>query len=219
MNKKNITKYRDLDISSNNRILNSGFTLIEILVVAAIITISFIWLARLQSRIILDKEVNAVVTDLRNLQLKSLSGARYDVNNDGDTIDDIDFVCGYGISPNQPSRNSYIIYTDPALPDCNDRKYNPTGSNPDIPLVTKTLPGTLKFKKFDKSIFFFPPEGKASLKGKDVKPDDPRWVNLVIMVSSNCSSSNPCKTICAYDYGGIDIYSGNVNCPKGIEAD
>src|SRR3989344_2935189 len=102
--------------------MRSGFTIIELLVVASIITMGLFFTLQLRNRVLMDQTVNLFIADIRNVQFKALSSARYNGS----------IRCGYGIHDNYNDYNSYLIYTSGDVSalspsgDCNtneDRRY------------------------------------------------------------------------------------------------
>jgi len=97
-----------IHIAENNQFLSLGFTLVELLIVASIITMGLFFTLRLRNNVLMKQTVSLLVADIRNAQLMALSSTRYN-----------GFIrCGYGIT-NLPSiyagypYDIYYIYVGP----------------------------------------------------------------------------------------------------------
>lgn len=217
----------------------AGFTLIEVLVVAAIISLGFSFLLNLRSRAFLNETVNLVVADIRNVQFKALSSARYGGN----------IRCGYGIHDDYSDYNSYFVYTSddvPAGTDCGsgeDRRYCTEAPGSQNENDEKVAPDerllfhpSLEFKSGANDsnfgpVFFEPPYPTTFLCTRrnnmncpsgvacDLSHTDPSLSPTAITIGSvnrTCAQA-PCKTICVYASGRIEVINGEESdCPPPI---
>src|SRR3989344_7472339 len=129
-----------------------GFTLIEVAVVAAItIFIStFMLLTFQRTRLDLNQSSSVFIADLRSVQAKALSSAKYDSGSG------LKIRCGYGI--HYVSVTSYSIYTGPnaSTNTCSSLNRNLGGA--DTTIATKTFgDAKIEFKAVFNDIFWEPP--------------------------------------------------------------
>lgn len=132
--------------------MNKGFTLIEVLVVAAITgIISTIMLLNFQrSRVDLYESAGVIVADLRATQSKALASTKYD-SGSGSKI-----RCGYGV--HYISLTSYSIYAGPDASSNNCKSLNRNLDGTDTTVSTKTFGNEkVEFKSTFNDIFWEPP--------------------------------------------------------------
>lgn len=132
--------------------MNRGFTLIEILVVAAITGIisTFMLLNFQRTRIDLSESGSVVIADLRATQSKALASTRYD-SGLGSKI-----RCGYGVR--YLSLTSYSIYTGPDATSNNCQSLNRNFDGADTVVSTKNFENkNVEFKNIFSDIFWEPP--------------------------------------------------------------
>ena len=136
----------------NLKIKEIGFTLIEVLVVAAITgIISTLMLFNFQrSRVDLNESAGVVVADLRAAQSKALASTKYD-SGSGSKI-----RCGYGV--HYINVTSYSIYTGPDASSNNCPSLNRNLDGSDATVTTKILGNEkVEFKAVFNDIFWEPP--------------------------------------------------------------
>ena len=137
--------------------MNKGFTLIEVLIVAAItgFIASFFLINFSRTRINFTEEANTFRSKFRIAQTKAVSSARF--NNS--------IRCGYGIR--YINNQSYAIYVgeNASILDCaiQNKDYNPTGGpNNDSYIETvKFIDSRVEFKTVFRSIYFEAPDPKT----------------------------------------------------------
>ncbi|MEK7138763.1 MAG: prepilin-type N-terminal cleavage/methylation domain-containing protein [Patescibacteria group bacterium] len=138
--------------------LKTGFTLIEVLVVAAItgFITTFMLVNFSRTRINYLEESNILMSKLRIAQTKAISSTRF--NNS--------IRCGYGVR--YINTRSYAIYVgeNASIASCSsqNKDYNPTGGNPDTDADVETVTFAdprIEFKNSFRAIFFEPPDPKT----------------------------------------------------------
>ncbi len=195
---------------SRNKNINTGFTIVEILVAMAIsITLAAILLRNFTTSINLDRVANVVVSDLRSAQAYAASSKKYQGPNDASPVS----RCGWGF--NQGSRtdnHSYIIYAGPptATGNCGSRQWQ---SSQDVPTFkTVILDPRLEFQTNPavKDIYYEPPGpqtwiGNTQNYSPQQNPQEIR-IRKVGVTKQQCDSGNvDCIKICAYLSGRIEV--------------
>ena len=179
----------------NRAMPDNGFTLVEVLVVAAITGfISTFMLINFQrSRIDLTLSTNEVIGNIRSVQTRALASARYDTGT-GPKI-----RCGYGIHYLNPT--SYVLYVGPdsASVDCSALNKNYDGA--DSIIQTSIFTDTrIEFKSPFNDIFFEPPDPKTYLNNDSTLGLPPQAI-ILGKIGGTCP--NDCKTINVYTSGKI----------------
>ncbi|MCD6271009.1 prepilin-type N-terminal cleavage/methylation domain-containing protein [bacterium] len=141
---------------------NRGFTLVELLIAIAIITIlasvSFVGYGQRQKEIALQKEANILVSKIEEVKEMAIS-ARY-FHNDLPTG-------GFGVYFNISSPNSYIIFAD-----CDgDRSYDTTGSPCFDPIHSTNYPEFVERVSFDHGVYIKTLPAPVSITFKPPSPD------------------------------------------------
>ena len=184
----------------------AGFTLIEILIVTAILAITSIALVEnfSTSRVNVDRAANQLVSDLRTTQSYALSTRK--TNNL--------FRCGYGVTRLSPT--SYAIYagSDSSSSNCqNNRNYNPA-QNPIVSTKLFTYQ-TINFYPTFSDIFFEPPGLKTYINNVSSgnTPSEKIFVRIDDADCVNSFSNTRCRLICVYTSGKIEVNRNNNICP------
>lgn len=172
---------------------DTGFTLIEILVVASIIalTSSFMAINFSRSRVDLNQTSNVFVSNLKNIQAQSAASSKY-----GGLI-----RCGYGIR--YVSTNSYAIYVGPnAEAPNNCASYDRSYGSGDTDIRTITFANSkVEFKSAFADIFFEPPNPKTYF-GNNGSLNQPALSVVFGEVGGDCPQK--CKTIYVHPSGKIE---------------
>ena len=185
--------------------MNRGFTLIEVLIVAAItgFITTFLLLNFSRTRINFVEETNVFKSKVRIAQTKAVSSTQFN-----------GFIrCGYGVR--YINSQSYAIYAgeNASVSDCADRNkdYNPTGGDPntdgDIEMVN-FADARIEFKMVFRAIYFEPPDPKTFIidSGGTVHNanDEPNYgLNITVgKIGGVCPQD--CKTINVFTSGKIE---------------
>ncbi len=165
--------------------MNKGFTLIEILVVAAITGVisTFMLINFPRTRVDLNQSGSVLIADLRATQSKALASTRYD-SGSGATI-----RCGYGVHYISPT--SYSIYAGPDASSVNCSSLNRNFNGGDTTITTKTFGATVvEFKAVFSDIFWEPPYPTTYLNNSSANAS----INITIGKNGGTCPGN-CKTI------------------------
>ena len=131
---------------------NKGFTLIEVLVVAAItgVITTMMVLNFQRTRIDLSENKSIIISDLRSAQRKALASTKYDSDLG------LKIRCGYGVHYISPT--SYSIYTGPDASSTNCKSLNRNLDEADATVATKIFGSpNVEFKASFSDIFWEPP--------------------------------------------------------------
>lgn len=173
-----------------------GFTLVEILVVAAITGFisTFLLLNFQRSRIDLTLTSNEMIGSLRSTQNKALASARYD-SGTGQKI-----RCGYGVHYTSPS--SYSVYAGPDASSIDCTTLNRNFDGEDVIISTKVFTESrVEFKSSFNDIFFEPPDPKTYLNNNSSLNLPPQAITIG-KIGGTCPQD--CKTIYVYTSGKIE---------------
>ena len=175
--------------------LCAGFTLIEVLVVGAIIAFlsTTLILNFSQTKINIEQGANLVMAIIREAQSKTVSSTVYNNYN----------PCGYGV--HYISSTQLAIYVGPnasiANPSCTamDKRYD---SNRDTIIKTQTFTDLrTEIKSSFNDIFFLPPDPKTYLNNNASLSGSP--INIQIgIIGTACPTD--CRTISIYPSGKIE---------------
>ena len=181
---------------------NSGFTLIEVLVVASITIVitGFLMVNFSETKLNLDHTMNLVVADIRDTQTKAITSATYNST----------LRCGYGVS--YVNATTFKIYTSPTASNaCStyNRNYEVTDT---IARTVVIRDQGVEFRSSFSDIFFEPPDPATfinNIAGLSTPP-----VQIVIRrTGADCATSpGSCRIICVYPSSRIDTATG-ATCP------
>lgn len=177
---------------------NSGFTLIEVLVVASITVLitSFLIGNFSQARLGLDRAMNVMVADIRDTQSKAVTSAKFNGS----------LRCGYGI--HYLSATSYRVFTSAAASGAcatDDRKYNSPG---DPTVRDVAIDTSVNFQAAFTDIFFEPPDPITYINGVT------NGVSTIVIqrIGATGGDIRDFRVICVYASGRIDTAIGML-CP------
>jgi len=184
--------------------MNRGFTLIEVLIVAAItgFITTFLLINFSRTRINFAEETNIFKSKVRIAQTKAISSTR--LNNS--------IRCGYGVR--YINSQSYAIYVGESANALNcatqNKDYNPTGgadNDADIEILNFT-DSRIEFKTVFRAIYFEPPDPKTFIidSGGTVHNvnDEPNY-NLGITIGKiGGACPQDCKTVNVFTSGKIE---------------
>ncbi len=193
----------------NRRDSQAGFTLVELLVVAAIIgtTAGFLLLNFATSRVNLTAASDQLIAELRDVQSRSVEA----------THSDGTLRCGFGVKPDPGNANAYLVYQGPdaSTVDCStlDRNYS-SGEDSIYERYTLSDPN-LEFKGSSGSqfpdVFFEPPDPRTYI--DDSATLDTLPARLLFGVKDvTCTGTDECRAVCIYPSGRIQRAPGLV-CP------
>jgi prepilin-type N-terminal cleavage/methylation domain-containing protein len=189
-----------------------GFTLIEILVVIAIILITTVVLITNvgRQRTDLDQEASRIIAQVRETQAEAVSGARF--NNKP--------RCGYGVIGATPSTYSIFTGPDSSAVDCSAQNRNyESGIDSWVRDVT-LFSGKIEFKQsqlgvFFRDIFFEPPDPKTYVNNNATLNASPATIIIGVKNSDCTATPKDCRVVCVYTSGNVEARSyvaGNL-CP------
>ncbi len=164
---------------------DSGFTLIEVLVVAAItgIITTFMLLNFQRTRVDLNESGGVLMADLRAAQNKALASTRYN-SGSGSKI-----RCGYGVHYINPT--SYSVYAGPdaSLNNCPSLNRNLDGADT-IVATKKFVNEKVEFKATFSDIFWEPPNPDTYINNSSANAS----INITIGKKGGACPQD-CKTI------------------------
>lgn len=174
--------------------IEKGFTLIEVLVVAAITgVISTLMIINFQrTRIDLNESGGVLVADLRATQSKALASTKYDSGSSPK------IRCGYGL--HYVNLTSYSIYTGPDASSSNCKTLNRNLDGADAIVSTKVFGNEkVEFKAVFSDIFWEPPHPYTYINNSSVSAS----INITIG-KKNGTCPEDCKTINVSTSGKIE---------------
>lgn len=184
----------------NNLKENSGFSVVELLLVAVIIatlsvTLILNFRASPLSATAREQTASVIVSDVRRAQSMALAASLYRGSS----------VCGYGI--HYVDSNTYLIYAgawDSGVSSCqsSERNYSATA---DTTVETKKLSnGKMEMRSSFPDVFFVPPDPKTFINNSSALADPPAVITIQPKGQSNCGQGS-CTTIEIYTSGLINL--------------
>lgn len=188
-----------------NKIKQAGFTLIEMLVVMAVITVllslvSFNFRKNATGAAARHQISSVIVADIRLAQSRAIAGTNYSGN----------AICGYGL--HQTGQNSYVIYAGApqgAVSNCSlaNRNYqNGTDfvvENRIIENTNMSVSGQLAGNFYD--IFFESPDPKAFVNNNSSLILAPTYADIYIFNAGQTCGATNCTTIKIYTSGLVEV--------------
>jgi prepilin-type N-terminal cleavage/methylation domain-containing protein len=179
--------------------LNAGFTLIEVLVVTAIIaTLSvalfFNFGTMARNRTARSQVASVIVSDIRRAQSMALSGARFNGN----------VFCGYGI--HYVDHITYLLYAgaDEGLPQCQNANHNYQAGTDSVVQIQKLINQNMEFRSSFSDIFFESPDPKTYINNSALLTNPPTTINIQRLNQQNCGGQS-CAKIEVYTSGQINL--------------
>lgn len=173
---------------------DSGFTLFEVVIVTGIVAFfSIIVITNFsRTRLNLNEPVNLFIGDIRSIQAKAVSGARYSGYN----------PCGYGVTYIGP--NQYALYAGPnaGSTDCATANRNYQLGQDSITLTRTFYDTRIRFGSSFNDIFFEPPDPKTFI-NNDSSPSRPSEDIVIQRAGGSCPTD--CKTVKIYTSGKIEV--------------
>jgi prepilin-type N-terminal cleavage/methylation domain-containing protein len=190
--------------------LQNGFTLIEMLVVIAIIGIVsvFFLLNMGSSRVNLPAAAEQLVAEIRSIQTMATGSSRQ-----GGVL-----RCGFGITPDSGDTGGYYAYAGPdaSTVDCATIDHNFSSSEDTIHSRFEFSDKNLEFKDdgggiIFKDVFFMPPDPKTYINDSATLGTSPARIIFGIQDVA-CATTHECRAICIYPSGLIQL-SQELTCP------
>lgn len=182
--------------------LNPGFTLVEVLVVTAIIaTLSvalyFNFGTTARNRTARSQVASVIVSDIRRAQSMALSGARFNGN----------VFCGYGI--HYVDHITYLLYAgaDEGLPQCQSANHNYQAGTDSVVQTQKLINPNMEFRSGFSDIFFESPDPKTYINNSaSLTPPFPTTTIIIQRTSqATCSIPQTCAQIDVSISGQINL--------------
>ena len=177
-----------------NKIPDNGFTLVEVLVVAAITGIisTFMIINFQRTRLNLNESSGSVMADLRSTQSKAIASTKYDSGSG------LKIRCGYGV--HYVSLTSYSVYAGPDASSNNCKSLNRNLDGADTTVITKNFGNEkVEFKAVFSDIFWEPPHPYTYLNNSSASAS----INITIGKKGGICPQD-CKTINVSTSGKIE---------------
>ncbi len=178
---------------------NNGFTLVEVLVVTAIIaTLSvalfFNFGTTARNRTARVQVASVVTSDIRRAQSMALSGARFGGN----------VFCGYGI--HYVDHVTYLIYagSNEGLPQCQNANHNYQAGIDSVVQTQKLINQNMEFRSSFSDIFFESPNPKTYINNSALLSSPQVTINIQRLGQANCGGQS-CAKIEVYTSGQINL--------------
>lgn len=179
--------------------MNKGFTIIELLIVTAIIaTFSVVLVLNFRSspknQVARSQTAAVIVSDIRRIQSMASAGSRFQGN----------VVCGYGI--HYVSNVSYVLYAgvlDGAATRCQDTNHN-YQVGIDLIVETKNLINSnMEIRSSFPDAIFEPPDPKTYINNSALLSGPPTNIIVQLKGQVDCSGTS-CTWISIWPSGKID---------------
>lgn len=190
--------------------LQNGFTLVEMLVVAAILGVvaTFLLMNLGSSRVNLSAVGEKLVAEIRDVQSRAI----------GNSFQGGRLRCGFGITPDLNDRSAYLAYWGPdaSTANCLTIDHNFSSGEDSVYLQQKFADQNLEFKDdvagtIFKDVFFMPPDPKTYIDNSSMLSTLPARI-LFGVRGRSCDTTQDCRAICIYPSGLIQLVQGLV-CP------
>jgi len=196
-----MTNLKNKTVVENNLNSRAGFTLIEVLIVAAItgFITTFLLINFSRTRINFAEETNVLKSKIRIAQTKAVSSTQF--NNS--------IRCGYGIR--YINNQSYAIYVgeNASTLDCStqNKDYNPTGGNDNDANfeVINFSDSRIELKTVFRAIYFEPPDPKTFIIDSDgTVHNEPNYSLDITIGKIGGTCPQDCKTVNVSTSGKIE---------------
>ncbi len=178
---------------------DNGFTLVEVLVVTAIIaTLSvalfFNFGTTARNRTARVQVASVIVSDIRRAQSMALAGTRFNGN----------VFCGYGI--HYVDHVTYLIYAgaNEGLPMCQNANHNYQTGIDSVVQTQKLINQNMEFRSSFSDIFFESPDPKTYINNSALLTDPQVTINVQRVGQANCGGQS-CTKIEIYTSGQINL--------------
>lgn len=186
--------------------LQKGFTLIEMLVVAAILGIvsTFLLMNLGSSRVNLSAAGEKLIAEIRDVQFRASGNSRQ-----GGAL-----RCGFGITPDTNDRSAYFAYWGPdsSTTDCSAIDHNFLSGEDSTYVQQKFADWNIEFKEdiagtIFKDVFFMPPDPRTYIDNSATLGTPPARL-LFGIKGRTCTTTKECRAVCIYPSGLIQLASG-----------
>jgi len=181
-------------------LLNRGFSLVEVIIVCAIIATFSVALilnfrAFPKNRIGRSQVASVVESDVRRMQAMAFAGSRFQGAS----------VCGYGIHYN--TITSYILYAGVlggGITQCQNSNHN-YQAGVDLIVETKNLPNSnMQIRSAFSDVFFESPDPKTYINNNPLLTGNPITITIELRGQVNCNQQS-CTDVVVYPTGRINL--------------